>query len=146
MDIENALNALETLASSTSTSSSGPLNSLIDQHFQVARERLTAGSDPKQVIQELQKNVTRAKKDVEKGLKTWYAALGNVGKAVEKVSPSSRSWRLAERDRRFRPIWLGSVRHMMTRPSSQSRRVRKRWTGSYCTLLDGGGCGSLCRL
>lgn len=85
MDITNALTALESLASSTSTSSSGPLNALIDQHFSVARDRLITGSDPRQVIQELQKNVTKAKKEVEKGLKTWYAALGNVGKSVEKV-------------------------------------------------------------
>ena len=85
MDISSSLAALESLSSSTSTSSSGPLNALLDEHFLSARERILAGEDTKSVITELQKNVSRAKKDVEKGLKAWYAALGNVGKAVEKV-------------------------------------------------------------
>jgi len=85
MDISTALTALETLCSSTSTSSSGPINALLDEQFLTARQRILTGEDAKVVITELQKNVSRAKKDVEKGLKAWYAALGNVGKAVEKV-------------------------------------------------------------
>lgn len=84
-DITTALAALEKLSSSPSTSASGPLNALLEQQFAVARDRITAGSDPKQVIQELLTSVARSKKEVEKGLKGWYAALGNVGKAVEKV-------------------------------------------------------------
>jgi hypothetical protein len=87
MDISTALTALEQLASSTSTSSSGPLNALLDEHFSLARQRLLSGDeDPRVVITDLQKSVVKAKKDVEKGLKAWYAGLGNVGKAVEKVS------------------------------------------------------------
>lgn len=89
MDISSSLAALESLSSSTSTSSSGPLNALLDEHFLSARERILAGEDTKSVITELQKNVSRAKKDVEKGLKAWYAALGNVGKAVEKAFPAN---------------------------------------------------------
>ena len=85
MDIDTGLSALETLSSSTSTSSSGPLNILLDHHFQQAKTRLVAGDDPKSVTADLQKNVTKAKKEVEKGLKAWYSALGYVGKAVEKV-------------------------------------------------------------
>ena len=87
MDISTALSALEALSSSTSTSSSGPLNALLDQHFEGARQRILNGDDPKVVITHLERSVTKAKKDVEKGLKGWYAALGNVGKAVEKVRP-----------------------------------------------------------
>lgn len=86
MDLHTTLQALEQLASSPSTSSSGPLNALLDDHFARARQRLSAGEDPKGVITDLQKQITRSKKDVEKGLKAWYAALGNVGKAVDKVS------------------------------------------------------------
>lgn len=85
MDIPNALAALSSLSSSTSTSSSGPLNALLDDQFTSAKHRILTGEDPKVVITELQKNVVRAKKDVEKGLKAWYASLGNLGKAVEKV-------------------------------------------------------------
>lgn len=88
-DITTALAALEKLSSSPSTSASGPLNALLEQQFAVARDRITAGSDPKQVIQELLTSVARSKKEVEKGLKGWYAALGNVGKAVEKTFPPS---------------------------------------------------------
>ncbi|WWD21932.1 hypothetical protein CI109_106420 [Kwoniella shandongensis] len=87
MDISTALSALETLSSSTSTSSSGPLNALIDDHFARAKTRISAGEDPKAVITELQKAVGRSKKEVEKGLKGWYSALGNVGKAVDKAFP-----------------------------------------------------------
>ena len=84
-DIHTALFALEALASHTSTSSSGPLNALLEVHFAEAKERISQGQDPKAVITELQKNVAKAKKDVEKGLKGWYTALGGVGKAVDKV-------------------------------------------------------------
>jgi hypothetical protein len=49
-----------------------------------------AGDNPKAVITELQKDVIKAKKGVEKGLKVWYAGLGNVGKAVDAVSCSTR--------------------------------------------------------
>lgn len=84
-DVSAALEALEALAASSATSSSGPLSTLLDNHFAVARERLLAGAPPKHVISELQNNVTRAKKDVEKGLKAWYAGLNNVGKSIEKV-------------------------------------------------------------
>jgi hypothetical protein len=87
MQVSTVLTALEQLSASTSTSSSGPLNALIDQHFSRARTRITAGEDPKTVITDLQKAVTRSKKDVEKGLKAWYAALGNVGKQIDKVGP-----------------------------------------------------------
>lgn len=84
-DVSAALTALEALATASATSSSGPLSTLLDQHFAVARERLLAGAPPKHVITELQGNITRAKKEVEKGLKAWYSALGNVGKSIEKV-------------------------------------------------------------
>lgn len=87
MDVAGALEALESLSSSPSTSASGPLTALLDQHLAVAKERLHAGSDPKRVIEELQASVTRSKKEVEKGLKGWYGALGNLGKAVDKVRP-----------------------------------------------------------
>ncbi|WVQ83946.1 hypothetical protein IAT38_006090 [Cryptococcus sp. DSM 104549] len=87
MDIPTALSALESLSSSTSTSSSGPLNALIDTHFARAKARITDGEDPKLVITELQKALVKSKKEVEKGLKGWYAALGNVGKAVDKSFP-----------------------------------------------------------
>ncbi|WWC67530.1 uncharacterized protein I206_101438 [Kwoniella pini CBS 10737] len=87
MDISQALSALEALSSSTSTSSSGPLNALIDIHFNNAKSRILAGEDPKVVITELQKNVKTCKKDVEKGLKAWYGALGNVGKEVDRAFP-----------------------------------------------------------
>ncbi|WVQ97682.1 hypothetical protein IAU59_004796 [Kwoniella sp. CBS 9459] len=87
MDISAALSALEALSSSTSTSSSGPLNALIDHHFAHAKQRIIAGDDPKTVITDLQKAVKTCKKDVEKGLKSWYGALGNVGKAVDKAFP-----------------------------------------------------------
>jgi len=85
MDIDAALAALETLSSSPSTSSSGPLNALLEDHFASARQRISAGDDPKAVIVELQKNVIQAKKEVDKGLRKWYAALGTVGTAVDKV-------------------------------------------------------------
>ena len=85
-EIETALAALEQLSSSTSTSSSGPLNGLLDTHFTQAKERILAGDNPKAVITDLQKKVIKAKKDVEKGLKAWYSGLGNVGKAVDAVS------------------------------------------------------------
>ncbi|WVQ68832.1 uncharacterized protein L199_007041 [Kwoniella botswanensis] len=87
MDISTALSALESLSSSTSTSSSGPLNALIDVQFANAKSRILAGEDPKVVITELQKNVKNGKKEVEKGLKGWYGALGNVGKEVDKAFP-----------------------------------------------------------
>lgn len=85
-EIATALAALEQLSSSTSTSSSGPLNGLLDTHFTQAKERIRAGDNPKAVITDLQKKVIKAKKDVEKGLKAWYSSLGNVGKAVDAVS------------------------------------------------------------
>ena len=88
-EISTALSALERLSASPSTSASGPLNALLEQQFGVARERIAAGSDPQQVIKELLASVARSKKEVEKGLKGWYSALGNVGKAVEKVSHAS---------------------------------------------------------
>ena len=85
MDIASTLSSLEALSSSPSTSSSGPLNILLEVQFAKARRRLEEGEDVKVVIGDLQKSVVRAKKEVEKGLKGWYGALGNVGKAVEKV-------------------------------------------------------------
>lgn len=85
MDIPQALSALEQLASSTSTSSSGPLTTLLDEHFTNAKTSLLSGQDPKTVITDLQKAVIKSKKDVEKGLKGWYGALGGLGKAVDKV-------------------------------------------------------------
>lgn len=85
MDIKAALSALETLSSSPSTSSSGPLNALLEDHFAQARQRIAAGEDPKAVITDLQKNVVKAKKEVDKGLRKWYAGLGSVGTAVDKV-------------------------------------------------------------
>ncbi|CAK9784312.1 hypothetical protein CC85DRAFT_296215 [Cutaneotrichosporon oleaginosum] len=91
VDVSAALDALEALAANASTSSSGPLNRLLNEHFTVARERILAGSPPKQVITELQTNLARAKKDVEKGLKAWYSALGNVGKSVDKSFPPNLS-------------------------------------------------------
>jgi len=51
-----------------------------------AKNSILAGDNPRAVITELQKNVVKAKKDVEKGLKAWYGALGSVGKAVDSVS------------------------------------------------------------
>jgi hypothetical protein len=84
-EISAALSALEALSSSTSTSSSGPLNALLETHFIQAKNSILAGDNPRAVITELQKNVVKAKKDVEKGLKAWYGALGNVGKAVDSV-------------------------------------------------------------
>ncbi|ORY21462.1 negative regulation of gluconeogenesis-related protein [Naematelia encephala] len=87
MEISAALTALESLASSPSTSSSGPLTILLDKHFSTARQKLLSGEDAALVLSDLQKQVTRAKKDVEKGLKGWYGALGGVGKAVEKAFP-----------------------------------------------------------
>ena len=88
MDIQAALHTLQDLASSPSTSASGPLDALLEKHFAKAKSRLSAGDDPAEVIAELQKSVVKAKKEVEKGLKAWYGALGGVGKAVDKV----RSW------------------------------------------------------
>lgn len=85
-EVSSALLALEQLSSSTSTSSSGPLNALLDEHFTNAKRRILEGDNPRAVITDLQKSVTRAKKDVEKGLKVWYGALGNLGKAVDRVS------------------------------------------------------------
>lgn len=90
-DIARALTTLEALASQPGSSASGLLQSLLDQHFTVARERLQAGSDPRAVIQELITAVGKSKKEVEKGLKGWYGALGGVGKAVEKVG-RTRTW------------------------------------------------------
>jgi hypothetical protein len=84
-DIHQALTALEALATQPGTSASGPLQTLLDGHFATARERLEAGSDPAQVVQELMAAVARTKKEVEKGLKGWYNGLGAVGKAVDKV-------------------------------------------------------------
>lgn len=112
-DVSAALDALEALASTSATSSSGPLNALLEQHFAVARERILAGSPPKHVIAELQTNIAKAKKQVERGLKTWYAALGNTGKAVEKVSSASvtscvpvnsSGWRVGWRSDRVRTL------------------------------------------
>jgi len=91
-DIQTALTALEALSSQPGTSASGPIQSLLDRHFSTARERLEAGSDPAQVIQELITAVGKTKKEVEKGLKGWYNGLGAVGKAVDKVCTSSRHW------------------------------------------------------
>ena len=85
-EISAALSALATLSSSISTSSSGPLNALLETHFIQAKNSILAGDNPRAVITELQKNVVKAKKDVEKGLKAWYGALGSVGKAVDSVS------------------------------------------------------------
>ena len=85
-EISTALSALEQHSSSISTSSSGPLNALLEIHFTQAKDRILAGDNPRAVITELQKNVVKAKKDVEKGLKAWYGALGNVSKAVDCVS------------------------------------------------------------
>ncbi|GMK57716.1 hypothetical protein CspeluHIS016_0405500 [Cutaneotrichosporon spelunceum] len=90
-DVTVALDALEALAANISTSTSAPLTRLLNEHLAVARERILAGSPPTLVIAELQTNLTRAKKDVEKGLKAWYAALGNVGKSVDKSFPPSLS-------------------------------------------------------
>jgi hypothetical protein len=90
-EIQAALSALEQLSSSTSTSSSGPLNNLLETHFIQAKERILAGDNPKAVITDLQKNVVKAKKDVEKGLKAWYGALGNVGKAIDTVSKKAQA-------------------------------------------------------
>lgn len=84
-DVSAALTALEALASANATSSSGPLNTLLDAHFAVAKERLLAGAPPKHVITELQAAVAKSKKEVEKGLKAWYAHLGGLGKNIEKV-------------------------------------------------------------
>lgn len=84
-EVSSALLALEQLASSTSTSSSGPLNALLDQHFSQAKKRILEGDNPRSVILDLQKSVNKAKKDVEKGLKGWYGALGTLGKSVDKV-------------------------------------------------------------
>jgi hypothetical protein len=84
-EISIALSALDALSSSTSTSSSGPLNALLETHFIQAKNSILAGDNPRAVITELQKNVVKAKKDVEKGLKAWYGALGSVGKAVDSV-------------------------------------------------------------
>ncbi|KAI9635619.1 putative negative regulation of gluconeogenesis-related protein [Dioszegia hungarica] len=86
-DIDQALSALEALASEPGTSASGPIQSLLDKHFATAREQLQSGSDPTQVIQDLIKAVAKSKKEVEKGLKGWYNGLGIVGKAVEKAFP-----------------------------------------------------------
>lgn len=85
MDVSPALSALEALSSSTSTSSSGPVNGLIDDHLVQAKRRIMAGEDPRTVVQELQKAVVKSKKEVEKNLKAWYFALGNMGKAIDKV-------------------------------------------------------------
>lgn len=84
-EIATALIALEQLSSSSATSSSGPLNALLDSHFAQAKERILAGDNPKAVITDLQKDVIKAKKGVEKGLKAWYTGLGNVGKAIDSV-------------------------------------------------------------
>ncbi|RSH79110.1 uncharacterized protein EHS24_001148 [Apiotrichum porosum] len=81
-DVSAALGALEALSSQPA---SGPLTAVIENHIAVARMRLEAGAPPKQVITELQSSITRAKKEVERGLKAWYSAIGNVGKGVEKV-------------------------------------------------------------
>ncbi|KAL1408174.1 hypothetical protein Q8F55_004979 [Vanrija albida] len=86
-DVSAALTALEALASANATSSSGPLNALLEEHFAVAKERLLAGAPPKHVITELQTAVARSKKEVEKGLKAWYAQLGGLGKNIEKAFP-----------------------------------------------------------
>ena len=85
MDISSALSALEALSSSPSTSSSGPLNVLLEDQLARARKRIEDGEDVKVVIGDLQKSVLKAKKDVQKGLAGWYTALQNVGKAVENV-------------------------------------------------------------
>jgi hypothetical protein len=143
MDISAALTALEQLASSTSTSSSGPLNALLDEHFSLARQRLLSGDeDPRVVITDLQKSVVKAKKDVEKGLKAWYAGLGHVGKAVEKVSglslatfqPFVMAWygwvRAESRARHSRPTSLPSPRPTMTPPCSLILLPRMLWTAS----------------
>jgi hypothetical protein len=89
MDISSSLLALEQLSSSPSTSASGPLNALIDTSLTRAKTRIAAGEDARIVLTQLQKDVAKAKKDVEKGLKGWYAALGGVGKAVDKVCRTS---------------------------------------------------------
>ncbi|OWZ62982.1 hypothetical protein AYX15_04964 [Cryptococcus neoformans] len=91
MDVSPALSALEALSSSTSTSSSGPVNVLIDDHLAQAKRHIIAGEDPRTVVQELQKAVAKSKKEVEKNLKAWYLALGNVGKAIDKTFPAQLS-------------------------------------------------------
>lgn len=164
-DVSAALDALEALASTSATSSSGPLNALLEQHFAVARERILAGSPPKHVIAELQTNVAKAKKQVERGLKTWYAALGNTGKAVEKVSSASVASCISRAgkgrcqggessggcgDHDFADIrpsprpFLTSRQRTTIRPCSPMPRLQRRSTGSCSTLLAGGGCGTPC--
>jgi hypothetical protein len=84
-EINSALAALEHLSSSSATSSSGALNALLETHFAACKQRILAGDNPKAAITELQKNVIKAKKETEKGLKAWYSALGNVGKEIDSV-------------------------------------------------------------
>ncbi|KAL7423358.1 hypothetical protein Q5752_002661 [Cryptotrichosporon argae] len=85
--ILGSLLELESLASTPSTSSAGPLDGLIDAHLGAARHRLAAGESPAAVGADLQKQVARAKKDVERALKGWYAGLNAVGKNVDKGFP-----------------------------------------------------------
>lgn len=142
MDMSEALTALEALSSSISTSSSGPLNALLDEHFARARQRIIDGDDPKVVITDLQKAVTRAKKDVEKGLKGWYAALNNVGKSVEKVSGSLFPDVLMLKDRRSHLISRQFRAPTTIRHSSMIRCRDKRWTGSYWKVWGVGDYGT----
>ena len=144
MSISIALQALETLSSSPSTSSSGPLNVLLENHFATARSRLEAGDEPQAVISDLQKQVARAKKDVEKGLKTWYGALGNVGKAVDKVSvPNSERLLMSSLSRQ---TYLPSVRHTMIHHCSLRVMHQRRWIGPSWTLWAEEDCGMQSRL
>lgn len=142
MEISTALTALEALSSSTSTSSSGPLNALLDDHFLTAKQRIISGEDPNIVITELQKAVVRAKKDVEKGLKAWYAALGNVGKAVEEVSHGT-STQADGGYRHSRRISMQSVKLMRIRRCSLGRRRQERWIGWLWIRLGVEGFGKL---
>ena len=65
-EVSIALKALEQLTCSPSTSTSGPLAILIDQHIVKARQKIVQGEDPKKVINALQIQVAKSKKDVEK--------------------------------------------------------------------------------
>ncbi|EIW68576.1 hypothetical protein TREMEDRAFT_71847 [Tremella mesenterica DSM 1558] len=91
IDISTALSTLQSLSSSPSTSASGPLTVLIDDHLTHAKQRLINGENPSEVVTDLQKNVLKAKKEVDRGLKGWYAALGGVGRAVDKTFPPQLS-------------------------------------------------------
>ena len=130
-DVDQALSALEALASEPGTSASGPIQSLLDKHFATAREQLQSGSDPTQVIQDLIKAVAKSKKEVEKGLKGWYNGLGIVGKAVEKVSSAEWPERTSKEltCRPSRQTSLASLMLTMIPRSSLSQTQQERWIG-----------------